>query len=126
MSKKPVEKKQPSTTGHQWDGIEELNNPLPRWWLWTFYACVVWGVAYSIAMPAWPLINGATPGIPLVVQPLVDPSVEAFEQRIDAGARRHQSGFERIAFGLQGVHLLDQQGIAARRTRQLDLGRRQR
>ena len=63
MSKKPVEKKQPSTTGHQWDGIEELNNPLPRWWLWTFYACVAWGVAYSIAMPAWPLINGATPGV---------------------------------------------------------------
>ncbi|WP_376874586.1 cytochrome-c oxidase, cbb3-type subunit III [Albirhodobacter sp. R86504] len=63
MSKKPIEKKQPSTTGHEWDGIKELNNPLPRWWLWTFYACVVWGVAYSIAMPAWPLINGATPGV---------------------------------------------------------------
>ena len=26
------------TTGHEWDGIEELNNPLPRWWLWTLYA----------------------------------------------------------------------------------------
>lgn len=51
------------TTGHVWDGIEELNTPLPRWWLWTFYATVVWGVLYSIFFPAWPLINGATAGI---------------------------------------------------------------
>ena len=51
------------TTGHSWDGIEELNSPLPRWWLWTFYATIVWGVIYTIAFPAWPLISGATPGI---------------------------------------------------------------
>lgn len=63
MSKKPVKKEDPETTGHSWDGIEEFNNPLPRWWLWTFYACIVWGIAYSIAYPAWPLINGATPGV---------------------------------------------------------------
>ena len=64
MSKKPTAKKhEAQTTGHEWDGIEEYNNPLPRWWLWTFYATVVWGVAYSIAYPAWPLINGATPGL---------------------------------------------------------------
>jgi len=29
------------TTGHSWDGIEEFDNPMPRWWLWTFYACIV-------------------------------------------------------------------------------------
>ena len=51
------------TTGHEWDGIEELNTPLPRWWLWTFYACILWGVLYTIAFPAWPLIRGATPGL---------------------------------------------------------------
>jgi hypothetical protein len=51
------------TTGHSWDGIEELNNPLPRWWLWTFYACIVWAIAYTIAFPAWPLISGATSGV---------------------------------------------------------------
>jgi cytochrome c oxidase cbb3-type subunit 3 len=50
------------TTGHEWDGIEELNTPLPRWWLWTFYATIVWGVIYTIAYPAWPLISQATPG----------------------------------------------------------------
>ena len=51
------------TTGHSWDGIEELNNPLPRWWLWTFYLTVIWGIAYTVAYPAWPLISGATAGI---------------------------------------------------------------
>ncbi|MEX0285117.1 MAG: cytochrome-c oxidase, cbb3-type subunit III [Paracoccaceae bacterium] len=50
------------TTGHSYDGIEELNTPLPRWWLWTFYATIVWGLIYTIAYPAWPLINGATAG----------------------------------------------------------------
>lgn len=51
------------TTGHNWDGIEELNNPLPRWWLWTFYVTIFWAVAYTIAYPAWPMISGATAGI---------------------------------------------------------------
>lgn len=51
------------TTGHSWDGIEELNNPLPRWWLYTLYACIVWGIGYTIAYPAWPLISSATPGL---------------------------------------------------------------
>ena len=32
------------TTGHSWDGLEEYNNPLPRWWLWTFYVTIIWGV----------------------------------------------------------------------------------
>jgi len=51
------------TTGHEWDGIKELNNPLPRWWLWTFYACIVWALAYTVFYPAWPGITGATAGI---------------------------------------------------------------
>lgn len=52
-----------TTTGHSYDGIEELNTPLPRWWLWTFYATIVWAVIYTIAFPAWPLITQATGGI---------------------------------------------------------------
>ncbi len=52
-----------ATTGHEWDGIKELNTPLPRWWLYTFYACIVWALVYTIFYPAWPLISGATPGI---------------------------------------------------------------
>ena len=66
MCAKQVTKKpgaQVETTGHSWDGIEEYNNPMPRWWVWTFYACILWAVGYMIAYPAWPLINGATPGV---------------------------------------------------------------
>ena len=47
------------TTGHSWDGIRELNNPLPKWWLYTFYASIIWSIAYWVVMPAWPVIwNG--------------------------------------------------------------------
>ncbi|MEQ8902130.1 MAG: cytochrome-c oxidase, cbb3-type subunit III [Roseovarius sp.] len=62
MAKKPTKKQEPDTTGHEWDGIQEYNNPLPRWWLWTFYACIVWALWYVVAYPAWPLINEATAG----------------------------------------------------------------
>jgi cytochrome c oxidase cbb3-type subunit III len=51
------------TTGHEWDGIEEFNNPLPRWWLWTFYATIIWSVGYMIFYPAWPLVSSATQGL---------------------------------------------------------------
>ena len=51
------------TTGHSWDGIRELNNPLPRWWVWTFYITIAWALAYTIAYPAWPLISSATSGV---------------------------------------------------------------
>ena len=50
------------TTGHEWDGIRELNTPLPRWWLNTFYACIVWAIAYWFVYPAWPLLTGYTHG----------------------------------------------------------------
>ena len=51
------------TTGHDWDGIKELNNPLPRWWLWTFYASIVWALGYMVVYPAWPLVTEATAGL---------------------------------------------------------------
>ncbi|HAW45737.1 MAG TPA: cytochrome-c oxidase, cbb3-type subunit III [Roseovarius sp.] len=62
MAKKPTDKQEPDTTGHEWDGIKEYNNPLPRWWVWVFYATIIWGIWYVIAYPAWPLINEATAG----------------------------------------------------------------
>jgi len=42
------------TTGHEWDGIKELNTPLPRWWLIVFWATVIWSVLYVILFPAFP------------------------------------------------------------------------
>jgi len=52
-----------ATTGHEWDGIKELNRPLPRWWVWVFYACVLYAVGYWVVYPAWPMLHGYTPGI---------------------------------------------------------------
>ena len=64
MNKEIDETTSTETTGHVWDGdIKELNTPLPKWWLYTFYACVLWSIGFTIAYPAWPLINGYTKGI---------------------------------------------------------------
>ena len=52
------------TTGHEWDGIKELNTPLPRWWLYTFYATVIFAVGYCVLYPAVPLPwGGHTEGV---------------------------------------------------------------
>ena len=51
------------TTGHEWDGIRELNTPLPRWWLWVLYATIIWSIGYMIAYPAWPSLSGYTKGL---------------------------------------------------------------
>ncbi|MEM9221430.1 MAG: cytochrome-c oxidase, cbb3-type subunit III [Pseudomonadota bacterium] len=51
------------TTGHSWDGIGELDTPLPRWWLIIFYATIIWAVGYMVLYPAVPLLDRAIPGI---------------------------------------------------------------
>ena len=60
-------KRRPATAGdktaHVWDGIEEYNNPMPRWWVYTFYATIVWAVGYMIVYPAVPLLTDATKGV---------------------------------------------------------------
>jgi len=50
------------TTGHEWDGIKELDTPMPRWWLWTMYGTIIWAIGYWIVMPAWPMISSYTAG----------------------------------------------------------------
>jgi cytochrome c oxidase cbb3-type subunit III len=52
-----------TTTGHEWDGIRELNTPLPRWWLWLFYITIVFSFGYWIVYPSWPLVTGYAPGL---------------------------------------------------------------
>jgi cytochrome c oxidase cbb3-type subunit 3 len=52
-----------ATTGHAWDGIKELNTPLPRWWVITFYLTIIWAIGYWIVYPAWPLISSNTKGL---------------------------------------------------------------
>jgi cytochrome c oxidase cbb3-type subunit 3 len=51
------------TTGHQWDGIKELNNPLPRWWLYVLYATILWSFGYWVVYPAWPSLTSYTKGV---------------------------------------------------------------
>ena len=51
------------TTAHEWDGIKELNNPLPRWWLWVIYTSIVWSIGYWLIYPAWPLVSDYTKGM---------------------------------------------------------------
>ncbi|GAB5458238.1 MAG: cytochrome-c oxidase, cbb3-type subunit III [Henriciella sp.] len=77
------------TTGHDWDGIKELNNPLPRWWLYVWYGTIIWAVIYMIMMPALPALPGFgsnTPGIrnhsdrDLVVAAVADLKTARIEQ----------------------------------------------
>ncbi len=49
--------------GHEWDGIEELDTPMPRWWVWTFVATIIWSLGFIVLYPALPLVNGATTGV---------------------------------------------------------------
>ena len=51
------------TTGHEWDGLKELNNPLPKWWLYVFYASIVWAIGYWVVYPSWPLLSSYTTGV---------------------------------------------------------------
>jgi cytochrome c oxidase cbb3-type subunit 3 len=51
------------TTGHEWDGIKELNKPLPKWWLYVLYGTIVWSFVYWVVYPAWPLVSGYTRGV---------------------------------------------------------------
>ncbi len=46
------------TTGHEWDGIKELNTPLPKWWLYVWYATIIWSAIYFVLYPTIPGIKG--------------------------------------------------------------------
>ena len=46
------------TTGHEWDGLKELNNPMPRWWVWVFVITIIWSIGYWVVYPAWPTLSG--------------------------------------------------------------------
>jgi cytochrome c oxidase cbb3-type subunit III len=51
------------TTGHEWDGIRELDTPLPKWWLWSFYASIVFAAVWVVLYPAIPLGGDHTKGL---------------------------------------------------------------
>ncbi len=51
MKSRPDETAAGESTGHAWDGVEELNNPLPKWWLWLFYITIVFALVYLVLYP---------------------------------------------------------------------------
>ncbi|MDV7341149.1 cytochrome-c oxidase, cbb3-type subunit III [Terasakiella sp. A23] len=51
------------TTGHEWDGIKELDTPLPKWWLTTFYVTIIWAIGYWVVYPSWPTLNDYAKGV---------------------------------------------------------------
>jgi cytochrome c oxidase cbb3-type subunit 3 len=46
------------TTGHVYDGLEEFNNPMPRWWMWLFYITIVFAVIYLVLYPGFGSFSG--------------------------------------------------------------------
>lgn len=57
-----TKKSQPTTTGHDWDGIQEYNVPAPRWWLIVWILCIVWSIGYWFFYPTWPTPSGNSRG----------------------------------------------------------------
>jgi cytochrome c oxidase cbb3-type subunit 3 len=80
-----------STTGHEWDGIQELNTPLPKWWLTVFYACIAFAVLWWVLYPAIPFVHGYTKGL------LGYNSHATYEQEAAAAADAQRVWLDKIA-----------------------------
>lgn len=78
------------TTGHEWDGVQEYNNPLPKWWLYVLWATVLYAVVYWVLYPSWPYVTGATRGI------LNYSQHEALDKQIAAARERQGEFYARI------------------------------
>jgi cytochrome c oxidase cbb3-type subunit 3 len=78
------------TTGHEWDGVKELNTPLPTWWVYTFYATIVFAVVYCVLYPSWPWIDGHTHGL------LGQTNRADLVRELDAQAKERGTYVERI------------------------------
>ncbi|HVM85507.1 MAG TPA: cytochrome-c oxidase, cbb3-type subunit III [Candidatus Binatia bacterium] len=79
------------TTGHEWDGIQELNNPLPKWWLMVFYACILFSILWWVLYPAIPFLHGYTKGV------LGYNSHQVYEQQATAAAQAQKVWLDKIA-----------------------------
>ena len=103
-----------TTTGHEWDGIRELNTPLPRWWLWLFYLCIAFSVGYWFVYPSWPLVSSYLPG-------LFGTTNGTWWRRT---SRLGQAARMQLAAGLEKAGLQQDRGRNCRRSRSLRARRR--
>lgn len=78
------------TTGHEWDGVKELDTPLPTWWVYTFYATIVFSIVYCVLYPSWPWINSHTQGL------LGYTNRAELTRELDAQAKERASFVDRI------------------------------
>lgn len=69
------------TTGHEWDGLKELNTPLPKWWLYTFYATIAFSLVWVVLYPAFP-IWGARGTLGWIAREAVQEDVTAAQDRM--------------------------------------------
>lgn len=86
------------TTGHEWDGLKELNNPSPRWWLLVFLVSCIWAVGYWVLYPAWPTPGGATKGMLGWTQftKLEKETAEIYERQAQYLAKFQEASFDKI------------------------------
>lgn len=86
------------TTGHEWDGLKELNNPLPRWWVWIFLITIIWSLWYFVVYPSWPTFSGATTGTSGYTQfkELAESQKEIVERQAAYLERFEKADFEEI------------------------------
>ncbi len=110
------------TTGHEWDGIQELNLPAPRWWLWVFFICCIWAFGYWIFYPAWPTLSGHTQGSKgwTSHKKLAEEQAEIVERRGEFAKQIKQKSLEEIqkdpelyAFALAGGKTMFKENCAA-------------
>jgi cytochrome c oxidase cbb3-type subunit 3 len=79
-----------ATTGHEWDSIKELNKPLPKWWLYVFYATIAWSLVWWVLYPSWPGITGYFGGL------LGYDQRAAFQERMAAADAQRATYLERL------------------------------
>ena len=110
------------TTGHDWDGIKELNNPAPRWWLWVFFVCCIWSFGYWVVYPAWPTISGNTKGTKAWTsyKKLAEEQAEIIARRGEFASQIKEKSLEEIqknpelyAFALAGGKTMFKENCAA-------------
>ncbi len=80
---------------HEWDGLQELNNPLPRWWVWVWIVCIIWAIWYMVIYPSWPTFDGNTKGTSGYTQ---FKELEAGQQEIFARQKSYLDRFEKSSF----------------------------
>ncbi|MFT6984583.1 MAG: cytochrome c oxidase cbb3-type subunit 3 [Psychromonas sp.] len=106
-----VEEGQPMP--HSFDGIQELNNPLPKWWVGLFWFTIIVGLLYSLAFPSytanWNGLLDWTSSEQSVMSPeeseaLAETSHSQYQREMNAAEKKFGSVFKQLAYDENGVY----------------------